>query len=282
MNVDPDSIHQVERESELARQLLESDSSDRQSLYATAYDEIYTLHMKRFGPDPSQQTLGAQPTLLSHLLRLTSGGDRVLEIGCGTGFLSLQLARAGRRVVGVDVSEVAINLAKAHADNATWNAPTFNTMAGDQIPYEDESFDAAFSVEVIEHLHEQDVEPHLREVLRVLRPGGCYWFITPNALTNETVVHRWGLDSADHESLIDIHLKVWTVSELLPVIRSAGFTRPMSPLYIRRLSSLPYVPSACKALAERCVTSLPMGRFRSAVLRYLGLRDCVVSAHKLG
>ena len=92
-------------------------------------------------------------------------GDRVLDACCGTGDLAIAAGRAGGRVVGLDFSERMLERARRKSAAIEW-------VRGDllDLPFEDESFDAAtvgFGVRNV-----ADLERSLRELRRVLRPGG--------------------------------------------------------------------------------------------------------------
>jgi demethylmenaquinone methyltransferase / 2-methoxy-6-polyprenyl-1,4-benzoquinol methylase len=92
-------------------------------------------------------------------------GDRVLDACCGTGDLALADERAGGRVVGLDFSERMLERARRKSTSIEWTR-------GDllELPFEDASFEAAtvgFGVRNV-----ADLERSLRELRRVLRPGG--------------------------------------------------------------------------------------------------------------
>jgi demethylmenaquinone methyltransferase/2-methoxy-6-polyprenyl-1,4-benzoquinol methylase len=92
-------------------------------------------------------------------------GDRVLDACCGTGDLALAGARAGGSVTGLDFSERMLERARRKAPELDW-------LQGDllALPFDDASFDAAtvgFGVRNVE-----DIPAALRELRRVLRPGG--------------------------------------------------------------------------------------------------------------
>lgn len=97
--------------------------------------------------------------------------DIILDIACGAGAMSRELARQGRTVVGVDVSYAELRLAAARADTP-WICAD-----GTSLPVADESVDAVTSsmgAVVI-----QPVEKLFSEVARVLRPGGVFAFMAP-------------------------------------------------------------------------------------------------------
>jgi demethylmenaquinone methyltransferase / 2-methoxy-6-polyprenyl-1,4-benzoquinol methylase len=94
-----------------------------------------------------------------------SPGDRVLDACCGTGDLAVAASKAGGRVTGLDFSERMLERARRKAPELEW-------VQGDllALPFDESSFDAAtvgFGIRNVE-----DVEAGLRELRRVLRPGG--------------------------------------------------------------------------------------------------------------
>lgn len=102
--------------------------------------------------------------------------QRVLDLGCGGGFMSEALVARGARVVGVDPSGPAIAAARAHA--ATRANPEYRVGFAEAIPADDGVFDVVVCVDVLEHV--RDVDATLRECARVLRPGGILLFDTIN------------------------------------------------------------------------------------------------------
>ncbi|HSL65204.1 MAG TPA: bifunctional demethylmenaquinone methyltransferase/2-methoxy-6-polyprenyl-1,4-benzoquinol methylase UbiE [Gaiellaceae bacterium] len=92
-------------------------------------------------------------------------GDRVLDAACGTGDLAIEGARAGGRVTGLDFSEAMLERARRKAPELEW-------VRGDllALPFPDGSFDAATVGFGIRNV--ADLEAGLRELRRVVRPGG--------------------------------------------------------------------------------------------------------------
>jgi ubiquinone/menaquinone biosynthesis C-methylase UbiE len=101
-------------------------------------------------------------------------GEAVLDVGCGTGTLALEVARrVGRagRVVGIDPG--AAQLARARAKAARRHTPIeFQSGVIEQLPFPDHTFDVVFSTLMIHHLPVPRKRQGLSEIARVLKPGG--------------------------------------------------------------------------------------------------------------
>ncbi|MBW6435823.1 class I SAM-dependent methyltransferase [Actinoplanes hulinensis] len=100
-------------------------------------------------------------------------GDRVLEIGCGTGNLLTVQARLGPRVdaAGIDPDPAALRRARRKAARAGAPIDYRQAYAGD-LPFTDDAFDVVLSSLMLHHLDASGRDRALREVARVLRPGG--------------------------------------------------------------------------------------------------------------
>lgn len=102
---------------------------------------------------------------------------RVLDLGCGGGFVSEELARRGAQVVGVDPSDPLVSVARRHAQQSGFGID-YRVGTGEQIPAADQSFDVVVCVDVLEHV--ADLERVMREIHRVLKPGGLFLYDTIN------------------------------------------------------------------------------------------------------
>ncbi|MFE9244461.1 class I SAM-dependent methyltransferase [Nocardiopsis sp. NPDC006938] len=103
------------------------------------------------------------------MLRLAGdvAGRRILDAGCGSGPLTLELRARGAEVAGFDASAEMIRLARGRlGDNADLRVADL----AERLPYEDDAFDDAVCSLALHYLEEW--EPPLRELRRVLRPGG--------------------------------------------------------------------------------------------------------------
>ena len=96
-------------------------------------------------------------------------GLKVLEIGCGLGTDGAQFAEAGADYTGVDLTEAAVELARKRFE--LFNLPgAFQTVDAENLDFADEGFDLVYSHGVLHHT--PDTEKAIREIHRVLRPGG--------------------------------------------------------------------------------------------------------------
>lgn len=105
-------------------------------------------------------------------------GVRVLDAGCGTGGVLRWLIDEGRvgRAVGVDVASAAIDLARERVPEAELHVAPVRAL-----PLEDESFDLVVSNDVLQHVFDHEVVESLRELRRVLAPGGALLLRTNGA-----------------------------------------------------------------------------------------------------
>jgi ubiquinone/menaquinone biosynthesis C-methylase UbiE len=108
----------------------------------------------------------------AYLLPSLLPGQRLLDVGCGPGTVTIDLATrvAPGEVVGLDRSAVVVDMAREAAEAAGADNVTFE--AGDvyALPYEDDAFDVVHAHQVLQHL--TDPVRALREMRRVTRPGG--------------------------------------------------------------------------------------------------------------
>src|ERR1043166_3132475 len=96
-------------------------------------------------------------------------GLKVLEVGCGVGTDGLQFARAGADYTGVDLTEAAVGLARNNFASAG-TPGEFRMSDAENLDFADESFDGVYSHGVLHHT--PDIEAAVREIHRVLKPGG--------------------------------------------------------------------------------------------------------------
>lgn len=125
--------------------------------------------------------------LVDYFAQLQGSTGRLLEIGCGIGVDSIQLARCGFDVTAVDLTNTAIEVAQEHAQ---FRCQEINFQVGnsEQLDFDDESFDAVYSFGVLHHTPSIDVA--IAEVRRVLKPGGTAHIMLYHKHSIVNLVHR--------------------------------------------------------------------------------------------
>jgi len=158
--------------------------------------------------------------LIARRLRpLLQGRRRILDFGCGVGYLVPHLAALGVEVTAADHSEAA--LAATNARNAGI-AGFAGAASPETLVASGRRFDAIVSIEVIEHLSDEYLEAFFKSFHALLAPGGIAIITTPNdedLHASETycphcdqVFHRWQ------------HLRSWTAESLAAAVSAHGFT----------------------------------------------------------
>ena len=99
----------------------------------------------------------------------TATGLRVLDIGCGNGYVLYQYARHGAEVTGVDLTRTAVELSRKRFAVSGMSGE-FLEVDGNRLPFADASFDIVCSMGVLHHV--SNPRPMVDEIFRVLRPGG--------------------------------------------------------------------------------------------------------------
>jgi SAM-dependent methyltransferase len=202
------------------------------SLRPTAPSEIdtYDATTERLDVDTYLSSAGSYLIYLFHIAAYDFAAarvpaqSRVLDYGCGTGYGSLHLAEAGCDVVGVDVSEAAVRYAAARYDSPDVAFEAIRPVEEQRLPFDDESFDAVVSFQVIEHV--PSVDAYLAEAARVLRPGGTFICATPDRETRlfarQRPWNRWHLEEFSQQGLADAVGRHLDVDEVMGMTAPAG------------------------------------------------------------
>jgi ubiquinone/menaquinone biosynthesis C-methylase UbiE len=124
-------------------------------------------------------------------------GDRVLDLGTGTGELARRFAHnRGCHVVGLDPSPAMIEAALRKADGNGQGVRVFEVAEAPflEIPYPDRSFNAVASTQAFHHIHERHKPAAVREMARVLKEGGRLAIGDPmfhNRVELDAALERW-------------------------------------------------------------------------------------------
>ncbi len=146
-------------------------------------------------------------------------GARVLDFGCGPGFLIQHLLHADAKVTGADASPHSVRLAAERCgDKPGWEGAF--EIRGGRVPFDDRTFDGICCIETIEHVPEEFLGGLVEEVVRVLVPGGWALFTTPN---EEDLSRSMVFCPACGEEFHKVqHLTSWTADSLSSLLSSGG------------------------------------------------------------
>ncbi len=137
---------------------------------------------------------GRMSSRLQKVLVFFSGASRlrILDVGCGRGELVHYLAREGHECDGIDYSKDAVEIAresaKANLSEAQLGNCRFHHMDAKQMEFDNDAFDTALMLDVVEHLYPWELKRSLEEIGRVLKPGG--------RLIIHTVPNKWVIKPA--------------------------------------------------------------------------------------
>ena len=118
--------------------------------------------------------------LTSHL----GPGRKVLELGCGTGYFTRELATTGADITAIDISPELLEVARRDCPQRN---VTFEIQNAYALSYADDTFDSVIGSSVLHHL---EIDNALHEIQRVLKPGGLIYFTEPNMMNPQIAVQK--------------------------------------------------------------------------------------------
>ncbi len=181
------------------------------------------------------------------MLAQLDGSEEVLDVGCGRGEVVAEAARLGCRALGVDYSADAVALAKRQVANRPW-ANRCEFLVGDVTRLDlNRRFDVVFALDVLEHLHLEELGRLLRWTARRLKPGGRLVFHTSPNRNFYTVAYRtvrwlslvWGRKSLPAEARCAfeqrMHLSELTGAEIGELMVEAGLACDLKRYGLERI-----------------------------------------------
>lgn len=180
--------------------------------WAWAYDAMVQVMSLGRARAFRQKTLG---------LAQLRPGQRMLDVGCGTGSLALEAARqqASAEIHGIDPAPEMIHRARAKA-TAAGVTIDFEQAVIERLPFDDASFDVVTSSIMLHHLPAETLHAGLAEVTRVLVPGGR--LVVVDFAGAGPLMHRLGALLHGDGGHPTRHLDV-----VLEAVRAQGFDEPM-------------------------------------------------------
>jgi 2-polyprenyl-6-hydroxyphenyl methylase/3-demethylubiquinone-9 3-methyltransferase len=144
-------------------------------VHATWWDEDGFMALLRTSVNPPRFDYFRKALL--DRVGLDPAGVTLLDVGCGGGLLSERFASLGCTVTGIDRSLPTLAAARAHAEKSGLGIDYLEGSA-ESLPFDSAQFDVVCCCDVLEHVDDLDVV--VREISRVLKPGGVFLFDTIN------------------------------------------------------------------------------------------------------
>ena len=111
-------------------------------------------------------------------------GMTILELGCGAGYFTKELAHSGAEIVAIDVSAELLEIAEV---NCSASNVHYEIQDACVLTYPDATFDSVVGSSILHHL---EIECALREIYRVSKPGGTIYFTEPNMLNPQIAIQK--------------------------------------------------------------------------------------------
>lgn len=195
------------------------------------YDDHWT-HVPEGGVDASRLQL---------VVDALRPGDKVLDSGCGPGFLAELLLRKGVDIQATDVSRVGVDRTQARGVPA--QQVDLDTQ---QLPFADGSFDAVIANSNLEHLF--FMRRHIAECARCIRPGGTFIWLVPNI--GHWRYRLWLLAGRfpmiENSPTDEYHIRFLTRHEATRLLHAAG---------LREVEVRGHAGTWCRGLYPRLFTS---------------------------
>lgn len=167
-------------------------------------------------------------------------GKRVLEYGCGEGWITRDLAGKGAMVSAFDISTEAVRRTReVLASDGYGDQCSVARMGAERLDYADESFDVAFGFAILHHL---DLKPAITELYRVLKPAGVAYFAEP--LGSNPIINLYRRITPQYRTEDEEPLDLEVLAPLLTQFREVEH----SDYYVTALAAvaLAYLPFGAK------------------------------------
>jgi SAM-dependent methyltransferase len=173
------------------------------------------------------------------ILERTPKDSIFVEMGGGDCDVALRVAPHVAQSIAIDVTDELLPPDAA--------APNFQFIktAGIAVPLPDASVDFVYSNQVMEHLHPEDAVEQVREILRILKPGGQYLCRTPNKTSGPHDVSRYFDVVA-----AGTHMKEYSYSDIASIFAKSGFTNVRIILAARAFALVVIPPALAFAIED--------------------------------
>lgn len=183
--------------------------TEEASLAKQAYNDYGIEYIKTY-PDDLSKFQG----LLDRFLKHVPAGARVLDIGCGNGAYVNHLLKRGFDAIGIDISLTMLEEARRIVPPERLFLMDMHTME----EFEAESFDAVISITSMLYANKEYLPRILKQVQRLLKPGGKLWLMMLEGEGDGLVKHNFG----DAEAVT--YTAYYQIDELKDKVKASGFS----------------------------------------------------------
>lgn len=211
------------------RILSERSLEKRMELYKSVYNAVHPLYDKKIDILPSKKN---PKDIIIRLFKKELSGKSILDVGCGEGLFLDCVSKNlhHKELVGIDVSES--HLVKNHPVIKFKLKNIINFNLG-------KKFDVVFSDQVLEHIAPADLQIHLQSVRGSLNPNGVFIINMPNRFFGPSDVTRIiDFTYSGKTPAQGMHLNESTYTELIPILKQAGFSKFKTVCFIPKLKYL--------------------------------------------
>lgn len=205
-----------EVEKSIAAKLKKADREERKKLFPVMYDELFAKvpdHPRNKARKSVDEIQSSNRQKLQLVKKHLNESAVFVEFGPGRCHFALEVCKYVKKVCAVDISDQRAEKLYVPANFELIIYDGYN------LDIESNSVDVAFSDQLIEHLHPEDIEDHFQSVKRILRKDGLYIFRTPHAFFGPHDISKYFSDEPE-----GFHLKEWTYSEIEKILKRVNFT----------------------------------------------------------
>jgi len=186
-----------------------------EEIYSLIDNDIYNLEGEKWWqPDFSLNLMKAifNPVRVNYAKnileqhKINSEEVNVLEVGCGGGILTEEIAKMGFNTTGIDPSEQSLNIAIKHAKENNLKI-NYVKGVGEDLQFQNNSFDVVFCCDVLEHV--RDLPKVISEISRVLKNGGLFIYDTFNRTIISKIASIKILQEWKRWAIMPHNLHVW-------------------------------------------------------------------------
>jgi len=128
---------------------------------------------------------------------------KTISLGCGSGELEIIMGRKDYSIVGVDISNEVLQIAKKHKEDENLSNVQFLEGAIDNLSFFDGSFEGGYAIEVFEHIEPKELGKAFSEIKRVLKPHAKFFLTVPNKDAYYDPGHRQFFTKGSLAELLD-------------------------------------------------------------------------------